>query len=332
MKTFIYKTTLFIFASVVFVSLIFFSTHKMIKKKSNFTLKTPVKNVVFGHSHPTYAFNDSLIVDFKNLAQSAQSNFYSFIKVKNVLSQNDSIKTVFIEFTNNQISKIMDKWTWSNATIADRLPTYLPLMNKDEIQLLYKNNPKAFVAGSSKSFRENIINILSRKFDYTTSKIGGHKWLKGINTDSILALQATNKPTDEIDETYDESSFSYNEVSSVNLEYLEKTIKYCIDKNVKVYLIRSPQHKEFKGLRNEDEFIKIRNEKFSSIEFLDFNDFPAKNSEFADLDHLNHIGAKKFSIWFNKIMMDGLLTKENKQGFIDSEIEKFKLDDNIIQE
>ena len=97
MKSFIYKTILFISISILFISLFFFAIHKVIKKKSNFTLKVPVKNVVFGHSHPSYAFNDSLISDFKNLADSRQSYFYSYLKIRNVLPQNNSIKTVFIE-------------------------------------------------------------------------------------------------------------------------------------------------------------------------------------------------------------------------------------------
>ena len=44
-----------------------------------------------------------------------------------------------------------------------------------------------------------------------------------------------------------------------------------------MYLVRSPQHKYY-NRTNEKEFIKIRNEKFEDIEFLDFNDFPLNNT------------------------------------------------------
>ncbi len=324
MKKFIQKTIIFLVIGALFIGSLFLSTLTIIKKKSNFTLKAPVKNVIFGHSHPTYAFNDSLINDFKNLAQSAQSNFYSFIKVRNVLLNNSSIETVFIEFTNNQISEIMDSWTWSDANISDRLPHYLPLMNKDEIQLLYEKNSKAFLSSSSKSFRINLINILSNNFDYTSSKIGGYKSLTRSTVDSILSDELKNN-TPNINESYNELSLSYNKLSLINLEYLEKTIDFCTDNKIKVYLIRSPQHKKYQGLRNEKEFIKIRNERFKSIEFLDFNNFPISNSHFGDLDHLNAKGAKIFSNWFNELMQKGLLTEENKQMFINHEIEKYKL-------
>jgi hypothetical protein len=75
------------------------------RSKAQFTLETPVENVIFGHSHPECAYNDSLIGNFKNLAQSRQSYFYSFSKIKNVHKQNPQIKNIFIEFTNNQITQ-----------------------------------------------------------------------------------------------------------------------------------------------------------------------------------------------------------------------------------
>ncbi|WP_298499340.1 hypothetical protein [uncultured Algibacter sp.] len=317
MKSFIYKTLLFILASIFIVALIFFSSLIVINKKSNFKLKVPVKNIIIGHSHPTYAFNDSLISDFKNLAQSRQSYFYSFIKVRNVLSQNNSIETVFIEFTNNQITKEMDDWIWDGMTISSRIPIYLPFIKKDEAQLLYKNNSKAFVAGTSKSFRENLINLFSLKYDYT-SKIGGYKWTKRNDIDSLLAIENTKKPN-KIDIT------AINNLSLKNLEFLDKIISLCNEKNIKVYLVRSPQHTKYKGRLNEELFQKIRSKRFKTIDFLDFNNFPFNNSDFADLDHLNYKGAAKFSKWFNELNQNGLLSKNDKQVFIDSEIQKIQL-------
>lgn len=314
MKLFIHKTLLFISASVLLIGLGFFSTQAVIKKKSSFALNKPVKHVIFGHSHPTYAFNDSLISDFKNLAQSRQSYFYSFVKIRNVLSQNNSIKTVFIEFTNNQVTKEMDDWIWDDMTISNRLPSYLPFLGKEEIQLLYKNNSKSFIAGCSKSFRENIVNILSLKFDYK-NKIGGYQWSERSEVDSILS---TDKSSKNITDN------KYNEISLKNLEFLEKIIEHCNDNNVKIYLIRSPQHKKYKGRINEDVYKKVKNEKFKNTEFLDFNNFPSENKEFTDLDHLNYLGAAKFSKWFDELIKKGLLNNINKQEFIDGELEKYK--------
>jgi hypothetical protein len=75
---------------------------------------------------------------------------------------------------------------------------------------------------------------------------------------------------------------------------------------------------------NEKQYKSILRNRFSGIPFLDFSSFPLLNSEFGDLEHLNFKGAKKFSLWFNEIMQVGLLSKGDKQAFIDIEIKKYK--------
>jgi hypothetical protein len=310
MKTFITKTLIFIFISTIVIGTLFLSILLVINKKSDFTLKKPVENIIFGHSHPSYAFNDTLIDNFKNLAQSRQSYLYTYIKIKNVISQNRSVNTIFLEFTNNQITEEMNDWLWDKMTITSRLPIYLPFLKKDEIKLLYHNNPKAFVPGLSKSFRENIINIATKKFDYT-DRIGGYQWTKRNDVDSILASKNSQKT---------DSGKSIYKLSLSNIMYLEKIVDYCNNNNIKLYFIRSPQHKKYKGRLNEQLFLNIKNQKFRTIEFLDFNNFPVENTDFADLDHLNYKGASKFSRWFNKLTQKGLLKVKNKQQFLEKEL------------
>jgi hypothetical protein len=74
------------------------------------------------------------------------------------------------------------------------------------------------------------------------------------------------------------------------------------------------------GYNYEERYQQIVLNKFSDVEFLDFSKYPLTNSEFGDLDHLNHKGAKKFSYWFNTMLSDGLLEKSNKQQFIESKM------------
>ena len=313
MKIFLYKTAIFIGFCVLIISLTFYLSTTLIKNKAKFLIDLPVKNAVFGHSHPECAYNDTLIHDFKNFAQSRQSYFYSFVKIKNVISQNKSIKNVFIEFTNNQIHKNKDNWIWDDSAISNRLPNYLPFLDKGQINLLYTKNSKSFVAGASKSFRYNLTNLLLFKYDYS-AKIGGYRWLDHTMKDSsIVGLEKTQSTT---------SDKKHSELSHENIKYLEKIVKYCKDHNINIYLIRSPQHKYCPDRNNEKIFIEIKNTKFKEVEFLDFNDFPLKNNEFADLSHLNIKGAKNFSIWFDEIIGKGLLSMDNKSDFIHSEINK----------
>ncbi len=109
-------------------------------------------------------------------------------------------------------------------------------------------------------------------------------------------------------------------ISYYNLKYLTKIITLCKNNNIRVILIRSPQHKKYSGYSNEIKYQEIRKQYFPSIEYIDFSKFPLKNSEFGDLEHLNYKGAAKFSNWFNELLRMNFLEKNNKQDIINEEI------------
>jgi len=308
MKTFIYRILLFLISTFIVIGILFIGTNLIIRKKSNFKLHTLTHNLIFGHSHPERAFNDSLILNFKNLSQSRQSYFYSYIKIKKVLSQNNDIRNIFIEYNNKNITKIMDSWIWDDFSISSK-SLYLPFLEKSDLVLLYKKNKNALLRGFSKSFRNNLMNILLFNYDYT-NKIGGYRWEEGSISNSKLTRKKNNQETG---------------LSLVNIDYLEKIVKYCNQKNINIYFIRTPQHKKYPWLNNEQEFFEIKNTRFKKVKFLDFNKFPLDDSEFADFGHLNYKGAKRFSIWFNDLIKDSLLRKNNMQKFIDMEIKKVQL-------
>jgi len=318
MKIFISKTLTFIVICISLISLIFIFTNSLIKRTANFSFKTPVNNVLFGHSHSQCAFDDSLISDFRNVSQSRQSYFYSFQKIKKILSQNKTIKNVFIEFSNNQIDEKMDKWIWDDFSMSNR-SIYFPFLEKKEGNLLFNKNSKSFITSSSKSFRNNIMNILLFNYNYI-NQIGGYKRLEYSKTDSLIA----NLKKDTIP-----SNIKINKLAITNIEYLEKIVNLCKESNVDIYFVRSPQHIYCNHRVNEKEFIKIKNEKFKNIVFLDFNDFPLNNDEFGNFSHLNYKGARIFSLWFNELLKKGMLTKTNKNEFIINEIKKARTNKNL---
>ena len=69
-------------------------------------------------------------------------------------------------------------------------------------------------------------------------------------------------------------------------------------------------------------------DRFEQIEFLDFSKFPLADHEFADLEHLNYKGAKVFSIWFQHMLAQGLLTRADKQAHIDREFRQIEKTSN----
>ena len=99
---------------------------------------------------------------------------------------------------------------------------------------------------------------------------------------------------------------TYYKASIYNLIYLKKIVLMCKEKNLNLFLIRSPMYKNSYYLNNENLLQIIKKNQFEDIDFLDFKDFPLSNNEYRDLNHLNYKGAKKFSLWFNVWLKDNI--------------------------
>jgi hypothetical protein len=302
-------TTKLSFFAIILV-LILFGIFLLNRHFANFKIGDNKRILIIGHSHSECAYNDSLISGVANFSQSGESYFYTYFKTKKLIERNPNIRTVFIEFTNNQIDKSQNDCIWGNKYMSYRFPKYGAFMDLNSYKLLLKENPKCFLS-SSKTLIKYSIKSAFRGFK-NQDDIGGYLYLVRDKTDSLLA----NVSIHSISENKPQ------ELSEKNIEYLRKTVDYLVSKNKKVFLIRSPLHKRYEGFNNEKQFQKLLKRKFSDIEFLDFSQFPLLNLEFGDLGHLNHKGATKFSIWFSNLLNNGLLEKDKKQNIIDGEMIK----------
>lgn len=307
MKKFIFKVLNFTIIYGIFL----LSTILIIKYFSKFKIEENANMMIVGHSHSACAFDEALIDGLCNYSSEGESYFYSFYKVKKMIDQNPQIQTLFIEFSNNQISKEMDDWIWGDNYMSHRFPKYAFFMEKDAVSFLLKKNPKCLLKSIVPAFNNNM-KIVVNNLNYTKENgLGGYIPLERERVDSIIKHKKDKEHAHK----------DFNELSNKNLEYLSRIIKYSQEHNVKVFLVRSPLHKSYDGLKNEPLFQKILQTNFSDIEFLDFSKYPLKNSEFGDLSHLNYKGAQKFSKWFNTLIhKDSILHKTSKQNFIDRKI------------
>ncbi len=284
---------------------------------SYYKLPDNVEYVVFGHSHPECAYNDSLIDNFKNLANSGEAYFYTYLKARKILPENKQIEVVFIEYFNNQIIKEMDNWTWDDTYLPIRLPTYLPLMDCSDLRLLFDNNPKMFRNQIIKAILKNIIHSYktiatknSCLVKDNNMRFGGYSF----RTKSVVDSLITNS------KIKDEKKHIL-EISQLNIKYLEETIRLCKKYKKKVILIRTPVHESTPSLDFEEKYKEILDNRFANIEYIDFINFKLKNTEFYDFGHLNSYGARKFSEWFNTQLNNGLLNATDKQAAINTSIE-----------
>lgn len=296
MHRFLIKTISFVLMSCLLILAIALIPGYMVNKFSKFSVKKDNTIALFGHSHSECAYNDTLIPKLTNLSHSAESYFYTFQKVKKYLSQNPQITTVLIEFSNNQIDTKMDDWTWGYTYMSNMFPQYASFMSPADFELLAKHNSKYFMNCVGIAARTNFIKALSFNYDYT-GKTGGYFKIEG-----SMLLPSNNPAVKNIKTPSNKSA-----ISTTNIQYLRKIINYCNSMHKSVFLIRSPQHPLYEYRNNEAEFSLIRERYFSDIKFLDFNNFPLKNDDFADFGHLNFKGALKFSAYINQRIINGML-------------------------
>jgi hypothetical protein len=152
--------------------------------------------------------------------------------------------------------------------------------------------------------------IFSFKNIAKDERMGGYLHLVRDKTDSLLQaslLYARRKPPDM-------------SVSPVNLIYLRKIIEMCKERGVRVILIRSPLHPVYDGFKNKSRYKQVLNNEFNDVEFLNLRNFPLRNSDYGDLEHLNYRRAGKYSLFFNRLLKGGLLDSANKQKFINDQM------------
>ncbi len=319
MKQFSLKLLSFLTIFIILVSIGIFIGYMSINNSHFLKLSDKKNIIVLGHSHPECAFNDSLIPNLSNFGKSGEAYFYTYLKVKNIIPNNKQIKIVLIEFENSQIDKVMDSWTWGNEHIYNSFARYYPFMEYSDFKFLWQKNSNAILECPPKSFIKELgYNFLSasilRKSIKSNTRFGGYLYLVRDKTDSLINSMTVNN--------LNPTAKTKIEFSETNIIYLSKIIEFCTLNSVKVYLIRSPLHQKYTGYSNETKFKEILSSNFSKIEFLDFKDFPLENYEFGDLGHLNHKGARVFSIFFNNLLDLNLLNENNKQDFINNEISK----------
>lgn len=314
MKLFIRNIFLFGISCFFIAIIILFVESLILNNQGHFKLSKKEKYIILGHSHAQMALNDSLIDSSRNLASAGEAYIYTYIKLNKLLESNPGNKVIFVEYSNNNIVKEINKWIWDDSYIYDRYRLYSPYTHFEEFKLLFSKNPKATSLCTVRSIVNNIYYIFNLKKNSVDSRIGGYIYLERDKVDSLLRASALNPkyyPPDSI-------------ISNTNIKYLEKIILLCKKWRVLLYLIRNPLHPKYEGLGNEVNYQKFLKANFGSVELLDFKDFPLSNSDFGDLEHLNHRGARKYSLFVNKLIKEGLLEKENKQKFIQDQMDSIK--------
>jgi hypothetical protein len=310
MKQFVRNLFLFATACLVLSLIIILTEHGIINRQGRFKLSNVKKYIFLGHSHAQMAYDDKIIDSSINQSSSGEAYFYTYIKLNKILESNREKKIVFIEYSNNNIVPEMNDWIWDDMHVLDRYKLYTAYTHFDELRLLLVKNPRATLLCNIKSMINNIYYILHPKNISTDSMMGGYVYLIRDKTDSLLKARLKNPIKTALD----------TNISNTNIRYLKKIIELCHKNGVPVYLVRSPLHPMYEGLGNEEKLKELLRSELKGTEFLDFKNFPLKDSDYGDLEHVNYKGAKKYSVFFNKLLEGGLLDSIDKQKYINDQM------------
>ncbi len=283
MKRFLRKTGFFI-AIIISLLVILTILNKIYLKHFNpFKLGENVSVLILGDSHSKYAFNDGVLGNACNLSEDADSYFYSYQKLKQVVRANPHIDTVLLSFSGHNIVKsIEDRWLLSSSHLKNRMTLYFPMLDMEDYLLLARLKPIDMAIGL---FDQALFPLYALE---GTRKYGGYEDLNY----NILKeeIERHEKEEAERKEPFTESA--------IEKDYLLKIADFCRSNKITLFLVNTPVYKTIQD--EQDDLYRFYEKYFKSIPFYDFSRIEMQDSYFVDLVHLSPSGASYFSEWFRK--------------------------------
>lgn len=319
MKIFYRKVILFILLMSSILFTIIYVIDQKIKENTFYSLPSNTKYLFIGSSFVSHSINDEKIEGVLNMALAGESYFYSYIKINKLIGANPDLQTLFLDYSNFRLTDIADTHMWDRVKFSYKYSKFHTIADNRERWFVFKHNPIGFLSVLSTIYRENIIFLKQGyKFYPSYRHWGNYDSFNFSKVDSLINVNYQNK-------------WSTNEIfgiGNVNLEYLLKIKDLCSRNKIELILFRPPTHQSDPFRANEELFQKYRKEYLSDITFLDFQNFPLKNDEFLDLDHLNAFGSAKFSLFLDELFKDSLWIVNDKQKYIDRKVNQ--LNSNVV--
>lgn len=176
-----------------------------------------------------------------------------------------------------------------NYTFCDNMPFSI-----DKVRLAYASAPKGERLGL-------LLRFLKYHTRWSELEKEDFEYRKGNMSDYSKGFYVLTSKTDKAVHTDLENVTDTLPITEKNREYLEKIIKLCQDKNVRLMMVKAPSNSTEEDKKYYNEAEKIAKE--NGIEFVDYNMYYDEirldmREDFFDERHLNIYGAEKFSGYF----------------------------------
>ncbi|WP_299214074.1 hypothetical protein [uncultured Dokdonia sp.] len=287
MKKFIFKLLLFILPVILFPVLIA-SIDALVFKKNN--SQSDVKILIIGDSHTETGINDGLNPKIKNISQSGETYFFTYYKLKKILS-NEDLSKVVLSLSPHNLSFFQDEKTYA-LNNSDRYknlyPRYFFSLEPQGVQKLNENSQENIYSVLNLILKTNIKTLIKGRNAY----IGNYKESQKSNLDTLLINEKIKT------HFYNSKNELYDE-SQVQIEYLKKIHDLCIEKGIGLYIINLPVHNLYKSqipTNATSNFEKVILElKNKGVSILEYSQIELPDNYFGDGDHINSFGANQIT-------------------------------------
>ena len=265
------------FLSFPFVTLLFFFMIVSYNTK-NYRVNEDVKKLFLGDSHLEYGIIDTMLLNSKNLSKGAESFYYSYHKLKLVLTSSN-VKSVYLGFSYHNLSSAYDQWTYGNGNF-DFPSSYfylLPFSEKLNLILWNRNHLSFFFK-----------NTILKGFD---SFINGPTFLSNFHIYSKDSKAESDRMDRKLTFFYEDRESSF---SNLNIKYLNKIIRLLKSKKIELVFVNTPIHPYYFSKIPKPYFVKFDSIiNTNNIKLIDFNKLNITNDDYymPDGEHVNARGA-----------------------------------------
>lgn len=287
MKKFIKRGVLFLIITGIVSLVVGFLSVFISKKTFDYKIKEKKNILIVGNSHTECSINDSILSNSINLSQSASSYFYSYMKIREFTKYNPQIDTVIISFSDNDLFSEKEKWFSSSEKINNKMTRHIILFNKDDYLDLFKSNPIEVIVQTFILYSD-FYNLHTKKRDF----IGSYNKIN------------VNKIDEDIIEFNRSPPIIDSIIAITELQYLLKIYNFTQENEIKLILLNTPIYpileKHFSVIRQRN-CSSIARDQMPNATYFDHTSFVLKNSDYADLSHLNNKGSNKYSEFLQSI-------------------------------
>ena len=264
---------------------------RFLYKMNSYSLEIPKEKTVLliGESQSQAAVDDGKIQNLYNSSQAQDRYLSMYCRLKALIDVNSQIDTVIVSLTPHSINRGKDDFWTMGGYIRQNVQTYGALLGPEEWMLMFRHAPELTLA--------EIVTPLRYYWEVDETYISKYG---SFSVADHCALQAN------IDEGGTSLKVDPSYGNRLTLEYLDKMIKLCEERDIKVIALNTPVYQAWK-YEEPQYYYDYLSQKYPDLELWDYLDADIPDDYRRDINHLNKKGAE----WFTKEIIDRLF-RSNK--------------------